>query len=505
MKSNILKLMAWAAVVCGVSMFAACNDETEPETPEENYIILDNFAHTFLHNEDSPLTVNVNSTSTWSTEISYEAAKSYYEVADNDASGGDWLEIDAYNDSSITFSVVKNEGQHLRRASITFTNEQGKQCVLNVSQTAKPVSGPSFYINEANIPVVMSQKGKYASYVVVYWETVNENTIFYYDPVIVNLETGKEEVLERLTGVGTTRCTAISDNGILVLSADGSTSSIIYKDGEYRFIDLPAEANYISSSVQNISSDGTVMVGYVSLGGAKSIPVKWVNGELVLLDKPEIDIDGISPCNLVYARGISADNSIIHGTTWNYPNFMAVYWTEDNKVHYVAEETIEVTESEPWYDYWGGEHINIHVSGPTLDSNRYIMSPNAKYIGYKYQTMTSVDADIFMDYQTTFYDMENNNVLARIEEESGPLTITNNGLAFYGTPGMAMSKGYVYDLNTHQVQTAEQWVLETYGIMIPDNCVITHVGEDMKSVLGFRQVASLATSTIFCYWYINAY
>lgn len=508
MKSNIFKVLAWASVICAVSMFAACNDEDnpEPEVPVENYIYLDSFAHTFLNNDDVPLTVNVTSTSDWSTEISYEAAKSYYEISDGEASIEEWLVIDSYTDNSVVFKAQKNDGPHLRRASVTFTNKQGKVCILNVAQTARLASEHShFYINEAGIPVVMSQKGKYASYVIEYVESDGENEIFHFDPVIVNLETGEEEIIERLTG-GITRCTAISDTGVLVLLMQGAESSIVYENGDYHFLDVPGGSNYTACYAENISSDGTVIIGYASLPGFETAPAKWVNGEFVLLEKPDTDIDGINSCYIVYPRGISADKSIIYGTTWNYPNFMVVYWTEDNKMHYVAEETIEVNQSAPWQDYWGNTWIDVSVNGPTLKANNSAMSPNAKYIGYEYQTMTyNSSHDMNLSYKTTFYDMGSNTVLTQISSDSSPQTATNDGLMFYGTPSYATSRGYVYDINTQQTKTVPEWILENFGITVPANCVVTHVGEDMKSVLGFRQVSGLFGNAIFCYWYINAY
>lgn len=477
MKFNIYKYLTIAAVCGAAALFASCGDDNITYRDVDAYLKLSTYSHMFFAENDSSITVKVQSTSDWN-----------YTLADDS-----WVRFEEKGYDFVTFAVGANESSSSRSEYITFANTQGIVTTLALSQLGTKRQGEaSYFMSSSSLPIIMSVKGKYVAY-------IEEGLIDYtytYNPVIVDLESNELTTLPTLYdpySVG-----AVSDEGLLVLNSDAG-HTIYYKDGQYHTLDVPA--GYTGVQVEAISSDGTIMYGALINGWESADPAKWENGQLTKLDTPEYDLDGETPLNHVYVRGCSADGSIAYGTTWNLPFFMVVYWDSENKMKYVAEDTIRLDEVS--FESWGEIYNMTLYSGPSLTASNTNMSIDGNLIAYNYMDCElTEDLELSFTFTPTFYDLREQKVIHSVDNEGSALAITNNGTGFYGTPFEGVAEGFSYNTATGSSLPAAEWIRSVMGISIPSESVIIRVGENNRSVLGFERIY-IEYFPIYKYWYIN--
>ena len=128
---------------------------------------------------------------------------------------------------------------------------------------------------------------------------------------------------------------AITDRGLLFIS-DGYNGGQIAIDtsGEIFIPEAPAGYRF-RPEIQATSADGKYWVGFAQnesgSNGGLTHPLLWIDGvphELPMLDlnyrDEEIWVG-------VMARGISADGSIIYGTSWESSDFGMLYWVNNGE------------------------------------------------------------------------------------------------------------------------------------------------------------------------------
>lgn len=474
MKIDMRKSLTGIVLLCAASVFTACNNNDAIE----QYLRLNTYAHSFVAEDEAGLTVEVSSSSAWEHELGENS----------------WLNAYAENNTLVLYAD-RNVDKDSREVIIKFKNKEGVTAELRINQQGT-LKKARFFKLETSLNIVMSPRGNYVAYMKeVILDPIMDTWEFLV--TVENLETGN--ITETSVGNERTSVVAISDNGIVVMETDGLDHSIYLKDGQINHIAIPAE--YYGAFVQNISGDGKLMVGYLDRGGFVAVPAKWVNGSLQILERPDRTADDM-PLLQIFPRGCSEDGSIIYGTIWDIPNFQSVYWTEDNKFHYVAEDLITVTAQEPWYNMFEDVYVTDYtVDGIAGGVHKSSISPNGRYMAVKYQTMNYYGYGSYgLSYHPVFYDLQGQRIIAEFPDVDGSgTTITDDGLCFYATPDTGSVQGYVYDMNTGVTKTSSEWVYDTFGIDIPTG-IIYSIGKDGKSVMGIQP-----SGWLYLYWYVSMY
>lgn len=115
-------------------------------------------------------------------------------------------------------------------------------------------------------------------------------------------------------------------------------------------------------------------------------PLVWRNGVAEKLPWPEKNFRDKAFLNGIIARGISADGSVIYGSTWDNYDFGMVYW-KDGVVKYVGEDVHEVT---PITVETIVGPVETHMAnGMTATAELYKVSPNGEWIAGTYRTETA--------------------------------------------------------------------------------------------------------------------
>lgn len=152
-----------------------------------------------------------------------------------------------------------------------------------------------------------------------------------------------------------------------------------------------------------------------------------------MLSMPEKNFKGEDFSVGAMARGISADGSVIYGTTWDNSDGAMIYW-KDGKVKYVGEDVHEI--KSVTIPYPEGDETFYYANGIVSQAEIYKMSPSGNWIAGAYQEIT-VNTD---DYSTVasscpaFYNTETETTVV-LEEYSGAkgVHVTDGGIAFIGT------------------------------------------------------------------------
>lgn len=490
MKINILKYLFIAGLVLALTSLVSCSDDTITYEEEivivDQYLNLSSYSYTFTADSENTLTLNIDSSADWSYDL-------------NESS---WVKLESQGTASVTISVEENSDTDKRQETITFTNEHGITAKIRIAQLGIEDENEyaDFYINDAYSVVYMSPLGRCIAYVEEEVISSTETSeVFEYRAILVDLTTGKKTIT--MVSNDPFELCAVSDNGVVVVDFyANSGETFYYQDGQIIELSVPAGYNYVK--IDAISSDGSIMVGHVTAPGNYSWAVKWVSGDLQILGKPELDLDGLT-MDQVFARTCSADGSMVYGTTYNYPNFMVVYWDDNNEMHYAAENLLEVVKSDPWDDYWGNTYVDIAISGASNGYNPYFISPNGKYICFKYQkTRLTGNGTYTQGFTPVFYDRETSTLLSDMGVDGGVQSITDDGIGFYTTPSYGASAGYAYDTNTDTRYSAADWISTNFGIEVPSGSMIIKAGENNKSLLGMSAVTT-GLGVQYKYWVIN--
>ena len=305
---------------------------------------------------------------------------------------------------------------------------------------------------------------------------------------------------------------AITDQGLLFIS-DGANGGQIAIDLTGNIFIPESPAGFRGKpEIQATSADGKYWVGFAMKGKVFEDPAPckallWTDGVPHELPWPELNYRDEEVWYGGMARGISADGSIIYGTSWENSDFGMLYWINNGentaKPEWVGKDVREVTpvvmkmSDGTEYDY----HI---VNGMICTANLTNISATGKWIAGSYRTETPADdrISVITTQTAAFYNTETETtVIVEDYGESTGVHATDDGIAFIGVGSLGISSGKVYDLNTGtDLGSTQEWVYDNYGIVIPAG-YINHVSADGRFVLGTKAESS-AMGVAFINWYI---
>ena len=488
MKKNLF--LGGILAFCAAAVLTGCTTGTE-ETLQ--YVNLSQVSCSFLGEGNQPLVIEVKaSPATW------EATP-----------GATWVKVERTDDRTLTVTVDDNDTGAERSTTIAIVADQASQ-EIRVNQLAKDNEFARFRkLDTFQMGAAMSPSGKYAG---GFTASIAADDSWQYSPTIVDLETGEVYEFgpfpESLYYLHQTM--AITDQGLLFIS-DGYNGGQIAIDtsGEIFIPEAPAGYRF-RPEIQATSADGKYWVGFAQnesgSNGGLTHPLLWIDGvphELPMLDlnyrDEEIWVG-------VMARGISADGSIIYGTSWENSDFGMLYWKNDGanieKPQWVGKDvretaTVRMSNNGIEYDY-------TCVNGIICQAWNTQVSPSGKWIAGRYrkefdpETKQRVDEPEY----AAFYNTETETtVIVDDYGESGGRFVTDDGIGFIGIGTLAVSEGKVYDLNTGtDLGSTQDWIYDNYGIVIPAGYV-NYISADGKYVFGTALHES-ALGKSFLSWYV---
>lgn len=448
--NKITKLMAASALM----LMIGCQNENN--TPE--HLDLSLLSYTFEAVKADSVMIGVNCRNEWDFAIQ-----------------GDWITAEKIGKDSLLVKSLANDSQEARNATVSISSGN-LTADFQADQMGKYFSGYMF-----DFPIssngCMSKGGKFAGYV----DTRMENGNYVARAYVIDIEKRetKEIPLPKNTQSGTGQdfnfMQAISDDGKIIIFKDNrSSQSSVYVDGEYVELPLPDGCRY--AKPEDMSGDGSVIVGYCHDREGLYQPIKWTNFECEALERPTNNAGGSGAAPGTMARGCSADGSVIFGSEWRHMGL--VYWTEDGSLHNPGVDYAEITV---------GETMN-YVSRIVKYSETFGISNDGRYIGSYYADMTAGDGSendypVIIDTKTG-----NVNILKEMTGIS-VTTISNDGTVFGGYPTFGMSSGCVLDTDNIKSINLSEWFKDNYGIDISSsNRFVTQVSKDSKVISGYKMI-----------------
>ena len=427
----------------------ACTNESS----NTGYINISRTSYTFNGNGKDSCVINVESDTEWEMEVHDE-----------------WISATRAGGDSVIIKASANETESIRSGSVAFRSKNAS-CEMIVDQTPKSFTGKMI-----NFPLTargaISPNGKYAAYLN---STINMETSEYtYYGVKINLETMEETSIPALRSDMTQyyyiNIQAISDDGrTIILGNEGNMEFAVMVDGE--FIEMPLPEGYRNPAYQNMSADGSVIIGFAQLvddNWNPYRPIAWRNGDAEILEVPEVNATGQSLGMGVMARACSSDGSVIYGSEWDYNS--TVYW-KDGQMHYPGLEYAEVVSD------WGD------CSRPIIMGERFNLSHDGRYLVQMYLTS---DPSGNKSYSAAYVDTETGE-LKIFDSGVSPITVRNDGLAFCGNSNFQMTGGMVMNLNTGEAVSSSEWFKSEYGINIANTFIVQQVGEN-GNMAGVRAI-----------------
>ena len=481
-----------AAAICSSAFITGCTTETKDNV---HYVNLSQVACSFLGEGNSPLAVDIKaSPAQWTA-----------------TPGATWVKIERTDERTLTITVDDNGTGAERNTTITIEAGQASQ-QIQVNQLPKDSAIARYrMLDTFSISVAMSPSGKYAG---GFTASIAPDDSWQYSPTIVDLETGEvyefgpfPESLYYLT-----QTMAITDQGLLFIS-DGFHGGQIAIDLTGNIFIPEAPAGFTSKpDIQGTSADGKYWVGFGMKGKAfeDETPCKallWTDGVPHELPWPELNYRDEEVWYGGMARGISADGSIIYGTSWENSDFGMLYWVNNGentgKPKWVGEDVRKVTPVV--LERPDGTTYETHIAdGLICDATATKISPSGKWIASTYRTeeISENKQAIKKIQKAAFYNTETETTTI-VEDygESMGMYVTDDGIAFIAIGTYASTSSVVYDLNTGtDLGDMADWIKNNYGIIVPDGN-ISRITPDGSCVLGFSPLAS-ASGVNFFWWYI---
>ncbi|MDU1891517.1 MAG: hypothetical protein E6767_12585 [Dysgonomonas sp.] len=446
------------------------------EDKDANYVRLSSSSFTFSPEGTETFEIKVEASKSWTVEYV-----------------GDWVVEKEKDNSSIKIGATATQSNSDRLAQLVFRAGDAVE-VVNVSQLGTNV-GFSMMDNNS-LEVAVSTNGRYVAGVN---SQLTGESSYEYTPFIIDLVTGKRTTKKVLKK--NTVAVAISDNGTLVLM-DETTWTTFHYDESDEIIIPKLPAGYKSPTVQGISADGKIMVGYARKESDRlDYPVKWTNGNPEILPVPEKTGLGELLEQGAMARGCSADGSVIYGSIWDDKS--AIYW-KDGKVGFVGADKMR-------------KHtINVMISGslvgvevldrPILYAETANMSPNGKYLAVTFRKVESVD-NVQVEFSSpAVFDVENETLTILTEYPSGfedgaGRTVSDKGMLSFSCPAQASTTGFIYNMNSKSVLSTSAFIKQDYGFSFTtEDAIITRIVNDGRVLLGLNV---LVRGSSIQYWYIN--
>lgn len=455
-------------ILSAIAAFALLSCHTEAE--QADYLALDVEHYTFTK-DTSSLAVKVNANVTWEP-----------------VSESDWVTVENVTEEGFVVRVEENTGKE-NRSAVVVVNGEGLSKELKIEQFGNSFTGVFMDLLAAN-NAIMSPRGKRIFYMD---RAIQSGNDWWYTPRIINVETNEVISLDPQQEYDVAQ--AISDDGnVLVMDwGGGGRPSAVFVNGEK--VDLVVPDGYIQPSVSNISSDGSVMVGYIkqNVSRGKYFPVKWTNGEPEILPSPEMSPTG-TDWNGCMARGCSADGEVIYGSHWDAMTL--VYWKDgmlfDPGTDYA--EKIEIvyddSYSEKYYSLVGmsAENTKISVDG------RYI---SAVYTDYDYN-----NEQLTVSSYPAIFDTETHQPIFVKGFEGTGMVVSPQGDFFAASPAQGIRSGHIIDPEGGNHQDISDWFMERFGIVMTNDRIVYSVSEDGNAFLG-RRPMDTPFGTVYPYWYMK--
>lgn len=471
-------LMTFGSFLMIAALAIGCQKVTE----ETQYIRFDETTYSFLGAGNAPVTIEISASGEWTVEPS-----------------ASWVKVDDKTQTAVVISVEDNDTTEERIAELVFTSGMAVEEITIIQLPQDSGSYIYRYPTQFDLGAVMSPNGKYVGGRI---PVLNDDESWTHQVIIIDVENDEwitvAEVPGSLFGLEKPYC--ISDSGVFFLMNNMGGTVAYDLEGNYFSPEIPSGWLANSENVQATSSDGTIWAGWAMdktlNDGGLNRPIKWVNGVPEELPMPEKNFrDSVFVAGIM-ARGMSADGSVIYGTSWDESDFGMCYW-KDGKFNWVGydKRTVETIDA---VDGNGNPMKYNIASGMTCTAELTNMSPNGKWIAGTWRHETGLN-------QSTsypgFFDTENGKTYLFPDLSGGGSTCTNDGIGFT-TSGLGANGGQVIDIESGAVLgTVTEWIEETYGIT-PGPGFIVQLSPDKQTLLSLCLASDVATGSRTTHWYI---
>ena len=474
------------ALLVGSALFAGCT--TGPEGTEEHYIKLSDAVCTFTEDGGETQVIDVRANPEWSFE-----------------SGASWLKVSEGEGSTLVVSADPNtDGE--RSAEITLQAGEATASIRVYQLGFDRMNARYRYLEDLN-HAVMSPSGKYVGGFITGLEGEND---FTFTAVIIDLESDERVEIgpypESLMGLE--EAEVMTDQGTLYISDYVNGGCVAFElDGTY-YRPEAGPGGYGPTVMQSVSADGSVFVGYAEgdpVTGCMYAPVKYVDGVGTALPLPEKSFRDEEWWAGVMVRGMSADGSVVYGTSWENSDYGMAYWDKDGNVDWVGSDLRTVTTVQrpnpldgTLYDY------NI-VNGMICWANQTQISPDGTWIAGTYRTeeFNAESNTVTQVNYPAFFNTETRTTTV-FDEYVGyvALHVTDEGLGMIGLQGLGVTSGSVVDVKSKTLLgSMSEWIQERYGIYVSGG-VLTYVTPDAESVFGYTLEIQENGQPYTVYWYI---
>ena len=443
----------------------ACEIPTQYE-----YVRLSDAACTFLADGNIPKAIEVAASGPWSAET-----------------GASWLTV-TEEAEGIVLAAADNKADSERRTEITIACGQATAHITVIQMAPEHRTNRYRILKTFDMGAVLSKNGRNAAGNV---KTVRTDDVWENRPTVIDIETDEWIQLGPYPNslFNIELPFAISDEGtIFFLDANTSACVGFNLAGDY-FLPANAEGHELLPSVQSISADGRIWVGWglddVLAFGGMYRPLKWTDGGTPeVLPVPELNFRNEPYVSGVMARGCSADGSVIYGSTWDNLDYGMLYW-KDGKVDWVGSDVREVRTVQ--IENGIGEMIDYNiVNGMICTAELTNISPNGGWIAGTYRTEDYPSPRNYVQarYPAFFNTETGTTTIVKDFGEGSAAHVTDDGLGIILVGTFLPSSGIVYDIeNQVSLGSVQEWVLDNYHMVIP-MCYITYMTPDKSSMIG---------------------
>lgn len=406
---------------------------TACETPTQyEYVRLSDAACTFLADGNIPKAIEVAASGPWSAET-----------------GASWLTV-TEEAEGIVLAAADNKADSERRTEITIACGQATARITVIQMAPEHRTNRYRILKTFDMGAVLSKNGRYAAGNV---KTVRTDDVWENRPTVIDLETDEWIQLGPYPNslFNIELPFAISDEGtIFFLDANTSACVGFNLAGDY-FLPANAEGHELLPSVQSISADGRIWVGWglddVLAFGGMYRPLKWTDGGTPeVLPVPELNFRNEPYVSGVMARGCSADGSVIYGSTWDNLDYGMLYW-KDGKVDWVGSDVREVRTVQ--IENSVGEMIDSNiVNGMICTAELTNISPNGRWIAGTYRTEDYPSPRNYVQarYPAFFNTETGTTTIVKDFGEGSAAHVTDDGLGIILVGTFLPSSGIVYDI-----------------------------------------------------------
>ena len=361
-----MKKLHFITLAAAAALTAACSST---ETVYE-YVRLSDAACTFLASDNTQKSIEVTASGAWQADA-----------------GASWLTVERQDDYLLLAAADNDSGME-RVTEIVITSGSATAGIKVIQMAPESTIYRYRVLKTFDMGAVMSKNGRYVGGNIK--ELLPDETWENY-PTIIDLETDEWIQLGPYPNslFNIELPFAISDEGtIFFLDANTSACVGFNLAGDY-FLPANAEGHELLPSVQSISADGRIWVGWglddVLAFGGMYRPLKWTDGGTPeVLPVPELNFRNEPYVSGVMARGCAADGSVIYGSTWDNLDYGMLYW-KDGKVDWVGSDVREVRTVQ--IENGIGEMIDYNIAhGMICTAELTHISPNGRWIAGTYRT-----------------------------------------------------------------------------------------------------------------------